>query len=130
MALSPIERVRYARHLLLPELGLDGQARLCAASYRVSGDEAAARVAVDYLGRAGLARGRDGDGGAVSVAVPAADAIDGLAGRPELREAAAALAGAFAAVEAIKVVAGAGRASTLASEFSLISESTQTGSRS
>lgn len=109
MALSPTERVRYARHLLLAEIGPEGQARLCAASYRVEGDSSAARVAVDYIERAGVGCAAEGSVGDVALSVPSSEAVDALAGRPELREAAAALAGALAAVEAVKTITAAGR---------------------
>jgi hypothetical protein len=99
--LSAADKKRYARQVLLTEIGLAGQARLLqvAVALPAGADARAAELAVDYLQRAGLRV--DPDAGAV-VAVPAPDAVRALAGRPELDEAAAALAGAFAAVEAIK----------------------------
>jgi hypothetical protein len=112
---------RFARHLLLAEIGAAGQARLCAARVRIpdGSDARAARVARDYLERAGL-----------EVAASAQDAVDvahveavrSLAGRAELEEAAAALAGAFAAVEAIKAVLGAGTRASLPEALSLTGE--------
>jgi hypothetical protein len=44
---------RYARHILLPEVGGRGQARLLAARIAVLGDTAVARVARDLVARSG-----------------------------------------------------------------------------
>jgi hypothetical protein len=117
--LAELDRSRYARHLLLPEIGEAGQTRLCATSVRIpeSADRLAGEVARDYLMRAGLqvdptqqetgdrqqATGNHRRGPALALAdVPSTSAIGILAGRAELEHAAAALAGAFAAVEVIK----------------------------
>jgi hypothetical protein len=99
--LSAADKKRYARQVLLTEVGLAGQARLLQAAVALpaNADARAAEIAADYLQRAGLRV--DPDAGAV-LALPAGDAVRALAGRPELEEAAAALSGAFAAVEAIK----------------------------
>ena len=53
MSLTARERTRYARHLLLPEIGLSGQERLLAAQVRLAGDghPAAVEVARTYLER-------------------------------------------------------------------------------
>jgi sulfur-carrier protein adenylyltransferase/sulfurtransferase len=119
MGLSDAQRTRYARHLLLPELGEAGQLRLLAASARPEGspDAGALAVARDYLSRAGLRV--SGEASAVALELPDADAVARLAGAPELAEAARALAGAFAAVEAIKAAAGIGSRGALAPQFSL-----------
>ncbi len=111
--MGAVDKRRHARQLLLAEIGERGQERLCATRVRLSGDGdlRAAAVARDYLERAGLQLrdGREasarGDREAlreVSVDIADSGALRALAGRPELEEAAAALAGAFAAVEAIK----------------------------
>jgi adenylyltransferase/sulfurtransferase len=124
MSLSDTQRARYARHLLLPELGEAGQLRLCAGRVRHGADRdpGALGVARDYLARAGVGE---------SAAVDATDAAEvwldvgdpaQLAGRPELLEAARALCGAFAAVEAIKALAGLGTSATLGPEQRLSSE--------
>ena len=112
---------RFARHLLLAEIGPAGQARLCAARVRIAdeADARAARVARDYLERAGLEVDAAG-GDAVEVA--RAEAVRALAGRAELEEAAAALAGAFAAVEAIKAQLDAGTRAALPAALSLTGE--------
>lgn len=93
-------RRRFARHLLLPEIGADGQARLGASRVRAApgADPRATALAYAYLARAGLAIADDG------AAFECADAatVSRLAGAPRHEAAAAALAGAFAAVEAIK----------------------------
>jgi hypothetical protein len=104
---------RYARHRLLTEIGDSGQLRLSAASFRLAAgaDAQASAWARGYLERAGpcIAEG----GACHELAVPSSTEVSALAGRPLLREAAAALAGAFAAVEAIKRVTGAGQPASL-----------------
>jgi hypothetical protein len=119
---SLAQRQRYARHLLLSEIGETGQARLCAARVRVrvTSDPRAVAVARDYLERAGLEVLDAGDAGAgLDVPVPDAQAVRVLAGGEALEEAGAALAGAFAAVEAIKAVLGVGVYAELPSALSL-----------
>jgi hypothetical protein len=88
---------RYARQISLAEIGVRGQEALCAMHARVIGDERAASVAREYLVRAGVSAG---DG--ASIDAGSSDEIDRIAGRPELREAAAFLMGSIAALEAIK----------------------------
>ena len=111
--LHPAQKQRFARHILLPEIGEDGQARLCAARVRFPGsaDARAADVARSYLERAGIeVLPADAEGAKVSRAVPDTGEVQAIAGSPELVEAAAALCGALAAVEAIKAALGIGRA--------------------
>ena len=110
--LSAADKKRYARQVLLTEIGLAGQARLlqAAVSLPQGADARAAELAADYLQRAGLRV--DQEAGA-EVALPVGDAVRALAGRPELYEAAAALSGAFAAVEAIKHALGVGQRAAL-----------------
>jgi hypothetical protein len=119
MGLSEAQRARYARHLLLPELGEAGQLRLLAASARPQGtpDAGALEVARGYLSRAGLRV--SGEPGAIALELPDAGALARLAGTPALVEAARALAGAFAATEAIKAAAGIGSRGALPAQFSL-----------
>jgi hypothetical protein len=113
--------LRFARHLLLAEIGEVGQARLCATRARVAAavDPRVAGVARDYLERAGIIVSSEIEAtNSISEAhleVPVLDAqsVRALAGRVELEEAAAALAGAFAAVETIKHAVGAGTAAAL-----------------
>ncbi|MBP6837210.1 MAG: hypothetical protein KA190_07895 [Kofleriaceae bacterium] len=63
-ALRPDQVRRYARHILLPDVGGVGQARLLAATVAVVDGDAGA-VAFDYLARAGVgALVLVGDGGA------------------------------------------------------------------
>lgn len=109
-----LDRIRYARHLLLPEIGEEGQLRLLATHVRVPGeaDAGAAEVAREYLVRAGVrveteveagASPSPADGGArTPLSLPRAHDLLALAGAPELIEAARALSGALAAVESIK----------------------------
>lgn len=117
MAALPADRRRaFARHLLLPEIGSQGQERLCAAHFRIEegADPRAAEVARDYLERAGVREGADG----WVVSLPAAGAL-----APELdgglEHAAPAVAGAFAAVETIKAIVGAGRRADGGAVFSV-----------
>lgn len=122
MSLSDAQRTRYARHLLLPELAEAGQERLLTGHvhFAADADEGAKAVARDYLARAGVAEnGAD----AVWVALPSAPGIEALAGTPELTEAARVLAGAFAAVEAIKALAGLGTKGALDEGWSLSASS-------
>jgi len=117
--LSPAERRLYARQLLLREIGDTGQRALRAARAELGAgaDPAAAQVALDYLTRAGVAADAATAGACVDVAD--ASSVAALAGAPSLRVAASALAGAFAAVEAIKMLVGAGQPATLPRELRL-----------
>ncbi len=47
---------RYGRHVLLPELGGRGQARVCAGAVRLGGEGLAAETALLYLVAAGVGR--------------------------------------------------------------------------
>jgi hypothetical protein len=117
--LSPAERRRYSRQLLLREISDEGQRALCAARAELPAcaDPNAAEVARDYLSRAGLTA--DAAAASVSVEVPDSSAVAALAGAPSLQAAASTLAGAFAAVEAIKALVGAGHAAKLPKDLSL-----------
>lgn len=123
MGLSDAQRARYARHLLLPELGEAGQLRLLAASARPgsASDPGALEVARSYLARAGVRIASGASEAEVALELPDAEGVAQLAGAPELAEAARALAGAFAAVEAIKAAAQIGRRGALPPGFSLAS---------
>jgi hypothetical protein len=126
---SARQKRRYARQLLLPEIGDAGQLRLCATRLRIAGgaDARAAAIATEYLQRAGIdiaagdgdqAPGRD-DAPAGEVALAGPAQVRALAGCAELEEAAATLAGAFAAVEAIKATLAIGRPGSLPAAFVL-----------
>lgn len=127
MSLGPRDKLLYARHLLLPEVGTAGQSVLCEARVVLSdgADPRAAEVAGEYLRRAGCDAGGSlpsqevGGAAAPEVQVASAEVVERLGGAPELREAAAALAGAFAAVEGIKGVLGVGRPTTLDEDLTL-----------
>lgn len=121
MPLGPAQRARYARHLLLPELGEAGQLKLLAARVRPAegADGEAWEVAREYLARAGV---EEDAAEGTPIALPNAAELAALAGEPELVEAARALAGAFCAVEAIKSLAGLGVPAALPAAFSLSSE--------
>lgn len=56
LALEPADRARYARHLLLPEVGPEGQARLKASSVLVIGAGGLGSPALTYLAAAGVGR--------------------------------------------------------------------------
>jgi hypothetical protein len=136
MPLSDSQRVRYARHLLLPELGEEGQLRLLGGSVRFAQGVAreAREVAGEYLRRAGVRVIEDEDEDAhahddahVNVHVDVDLVVGGddvnatvlllspppLLTDPSLSHAAEALSGAFAAVEAIKRLARIGKAAEL-----------------
>ena len=116
MTLSARERARYARQLLLPQLGEAGQARLLAARFRAPGgaDASAVSVASEYLERAGLrvivASERDSSDTTseciVELSGLSPDEIARVAGEPVLEEAARALVGALAAIDAVRAVVG------------------------
>jgi hypothetical protein len=109
--LSDVEKRLYARQVLLREVGMAGQARLCATEACIPAivDAAAGAVAAEYLLRAGV---RVTDSGLPLTAATSAG-VEALAGEPMLRECAAWLAGAWAAVETIKGSTGAGEAAAL-----------------
>ena len=54
MRLTPAQQERYARHLLLDDLGGEGQERLLSASARIRGTGRAARWAARYLAASGI----------------------------------------------------------------------------
>jgi len=54
--LTADQRRRYARQVLLPEVGVAGQARVLAGAVRVLGDGRAAEEAATYLAAAGVGR--------------------------------------------------------------------------
>ena len=118
--LSATDKARYARQVLLTEIGLAGQTQLLrsAVALPMTADARAAEVAADYLQRAGLRVVADG----TPIEVSASESVRALAGRAELREAAAALTGAFAAVEAIKQALGVGEQAALPSSLTLSGE--------
>lgn len=123
VSLSPEQKRLYLRHLLLGEIGEAGQERLCGVRLCVpdGADEDAASVALDYLGRAGVPVGgaRDEE---LPFPVAARATVDALAGDARLRDAAAALAGTFAAVEAIKACVGVGKPASLPVDLVLARE--------
>ena len=108
MSLSSEDRLRYARQLSLAEVGEHGQERLLRSRFRCDpgADPTAQMIAVDYLKRAGLEESDSAE--VLTVATP--DAVDRIADEPALREAAATVAGAFAAVEHLKQALGLGPA--------------------
>jgi hypothetical protein len=123
--MTPAERQLYARHVLLAEIGEPGQARLCATHVTLAGGDArASAIAREYLERAGV-RVSDASSAAapaLAASLPTSEAVRVLAARPELEEAAAALAGAFAAVETIKAALGIAAARALPEGLTLIAE--------
>jgi hypothetical protein len=123
--MTPAQRQLYARHLLLAEIGEQGQERLCASRVaHAAGDARARVVARDYLERAGLCvdDASTAEPASLQVPLPTQDGVRALAARPELEEAAAALAGAFAAVETIKAALGIAAACALPADLTLCAE--------
>ena len=101
MTLSAHQRVAFARQLLLPEIGKDGQERLLQASARFDGPSSS--LANEYLLRAGMRT----DEGETSLD---GDLARDLAGDAALVTAASAIVAAFSAVEEIKNALGRERA--------------------
>lgn len=120
MSLTPAERARYARHTLLPEIGITGQTKLCAAHVRIhaSADPQAALITRDYLTRAGVTVQSEAP---ITATVASTQDVNQLAG-DELRHASQMLVGAFAAVEVIKALVGSGTPAQLPAGFRLSSE--------
>jgi hypothetical protein len=121
VALSARDRTRFSRHLLLPEIGLAGQERLCATRVSIAdGASSAVRETAElYLRRAGLELGAEHAQARAGAEVPSAplsvpmsseEILIAVAGQPALYEAAAALLGALSAVETVKGALGLGRA--------------------
>ena len=121
MSLDAAARRRYARQLLLGEIGESGQERLLHAGFHrgADTDADAYAVAAEYLERAGCTH--DESGAAVRAANESA--VTRFAGTPELREPAAAIMGAFSAVEHLKEVLGIGGAREFPPELTLSTES-------
>ena len=120
MTLDAATRRRYARQLLLGEIGEAGQARLLSARFAPgkSADMEAFSVAAEYLSRAGCAPHEEGD----EVPVPDASSVMRFAGAESLRDAAAAVVGAFSAVEHLKTVLGIGEPRDFPSDVSMRGE--------
>jgi hypothetical protein len=117
--LTAAQKRRHARHVLLAEIGEPGQLRLCASRVQrcLLADPRAASVALEYLERAGMSASDAAD--ALPLALPSSAQVRALSGHVLLEDAAASLAGAFAAVEAIKQSLGVGVRAALPSHFSL-----------
>lgn len=120
MSLDATARRRYARQLLLGEIGDAGQQRLLESRFRreAGGDADAYAVAADYLERAGCATDPSGE----VLRVPSACELLQFAGSPALAEPAAAILGAFSAVEHLKKVLGIAAARELPRELRLSDE--------
>ena len=120
MSLDAAVRRRYARQLLLGEIGEAGQERLLDARFRrgSASDANAFAVAADYLRRAGCSERETGD----EVQVPDEAAVEQFAGSLHLVDPAAAIIGAFCAVEHIKEALGIAAARELPSELRLSDE--------
>jgi hypothetical protein len=120
VSLDAAARRRYARQLLLGEIDEAGQARLLEARFHPAegADADAFAAAADYLERAGCAVAEDG----APVVVPDEQAVLELAGNPSLRAPAAALIGAFSAVEHLKEALGMGEAQRFPSGLRLVPE--------
>jgi|1185.fasta_scaffold1369902_2 hypothetical protein len=121
--LSDPDKARYARQILLSELGLAGQERLAAADVRIAAnaDARVTAVARDYLARAGVGQALQ-PLAAVDPCVACAVDVERTAGDVMLEDCAAWLLGSFAAVEAIKLALGAGTPAELDPDFVLARE--------
>mgnify|MGYP001816583685 FL=1 len=108
MSLDAAARRRYARQLLLGEIGEAGQERLLDTRFRrgAASDADAFAVAADYLSRAGCSPGAEG----TELGVPGTDSVRRFAGSDALLAPAAAVIGAFCAVEELKATLGVGAA--------------------
>jgi len=117
LSLDAAARRRYARQLLLGEIGEAGQERLLVSGFRgaADGDEDAFAVAADYLERAGCPRSPEG----TEVRVPRASEVMRFAGNAALRESAALVLGAYAAVEYLKEVLGIADTNQVPTDLSL-----------
>lgn len=84
---------RYSRHILLPEVGLDGQERLHAASVLMVGAGGLGSAALQYLAAAGIGRIGIADGDAVDLSNLQRQVIHRTAdiGRPKVESAAEAI---------------------------------------
>lgn len=120
MTLDAAARSRFTRQLLVGEIGESGQERLLEARFRPAEgcDADAYAVAADYLERAGCSFDPNGE----EVRVAAAEDVARLAGTPALHEAAARVAGAFAAVEHLKEILGIDAARDLPPDLRLSDE--------
>jgi hypothetical protein len=120
LSLDAAARRRYARQLLVGEIGELGQLRLLDARFRpgAGGDVEATAVAAEYLERAGCAADQSG----TELRAPDASAVLRFAGSPAFREPAAAIMGAFSAVEHLKEVLGIAAAREFPNELTLSDE--------
>ena len=118
--LTVAARQRFARQVVLAEIGEAGQERLCASTVRIAerADPRVRELATQYLERAGVHLGSD-PAGAIAVEALDLEAVRALAGDVALEDAAAALAGSFAAVEAIKAALDVGRPARIDPKLSL-----------
>jgi hypothetical protein len=123
--LTDADKAKYARQILLTELGAAGQERLGATRVQLvsDADPRAAEVARAYLERAGVGAHAQGvDQAASVVAIASTGRIAQVAGDPALEDCAAWLLGALAAVEAIKSASGVGTPAVLSDDFVLSRE--------
>jgi hypothetical protein len=120
LRLDAAARRRYARQLLLGEIGEQGQERLLDAGFcrGAGGDVDAFAVAAEYLKRAGCSCQESG----AAVHVPTESAVMRFAASPALREPAAAIMGAFSAVEHLKAVLGIGAVREFPPDLTLTTE--------
>jgi hypothetical protein len=120
LSLDAAARRRYARQLLLGEIGEAGQERLLEVRFRggAAGDADAYATAAEYLTRAGCVEDQAGS----EIRVPDSDAVLKFAGSPALREPASAIMGAFAAVEQLKETLGMAPARDFPPELTLSTE--------
>ena len=120
MSLDAAARRRYGRQILLGEIGDTGQVRLLEAHVRPTegADATAYAVAEEYLRRAGVRSDERG----TPVSVPDAPTVQRFAATESLAEPAAAIVGAYCAVEHLKAVLGLGEPQPFPEGISLSSE--------
>lgn len=109
MALREDQIRRYARHVLLPDVGGLGQERLLAAAVAVHAGSAAAVAAIAYLAAAGVGRIAILGGGTVTANDVATGILYGAAdvGRPRIDAIRERVAGINSDVDIVEATAGA-----------------------
>jgi molybdopterin/thiamine biosynthesis adenylyltransferase/rhodanese-related sulfurtransferase len=125
---TPLELQRYARHLALPGIGLEGQRRLRAASVLVVGAGGLGSPAALYLAAAGVGRLGIVDFDLVDASNLQRQVLHATAdvGRPKVESAAARLRGLnpFVAVEMHQLQLDAGNAGALVARYDIVIDGT------
>jgi len=126
MALSPEEIERYARHLVLREVGGPGQQKICAARVLVIGAGGLGAPLLNYLAAAGVGTLGIADDDAVSLSNLQRQVIHASAdvGRPKVESAAAAIArlNPHVAVETHRLRVNAENVRALVAQYDVIAD--------